>query len=343
MNNITDDEGMFIEVKFKLMITWFEHNVIWINLKENNLLNILAKEEIEDLWMPQMMFENADSIRPLMIDDVALIYVKKITEGEVLRYPDEINDQTYFNSSQNPLHYERKYQKKLYCDFNFFWFPFDTQTCGIKLRLFDSLSDDVILQAGSVDFSGDQHLLQFTIVGWNIARSSDGMISTTLYFQRDFMNHFATTFLPSLGILMIAQCTIYFKAEHFKTSIPVALTALLGKLCYSNSVIFIKILLLVLFTLYSRVARSLPTTSYIKMIEIWLLFHIVVLFLIFFILFLEEHKPSHRVNISKKNVSAKFPNIDKDFLNKFANIFLPFIVCAFVSSFFLICLLVYYL
>ena len=65
---------MVIEVKFKLMITWFEDNVIWINLKENKHMNILSKEEIADLWMPQMMFENADSIQPLLIDNLALIY-----------------------------------------------------------------------------------------------------------------------------------------------------------------------------------------------------------------------------------------------------------------------------
>ena len=288
-----------------------------------------------------MMFENADSIQPLLIDNLALIYAIKRTEGKVLRYPDEINDQTYFNSSQNPLYYERKYQQKLHCEFNFFWYPFDTQTCGIQIRLFDSLSDDVQLQSGFVNFTGETHLLQFTVIGWKMVNSSGGIVSAMLTFHRDYTNQLATTFLPSLCILMIAQCTLYFKSEHFKTSIPVALTALLGKL---SLIIFSALILLlpVLFTLYSRVAMSLPGTSYIKMIEIWLLFHILILFLIFFILFLEEHKPSPVVNISQKNIAAKFPNVDKDLLNRFSSIYLPFIICVFVTSFFLICLTVYY-
>ena len=43
------------------------------------------------------------------------------------------------------------------------------------------------------------------------------------------MNHLMTTFIPSLCILTIAQATVYFKTEHFKTSVPLAVSALLGK------------------------------------------------------------------------------------------------------------------
>ena len=43
------------------------------------------------------------------------------------------------------------------------------------------------------------------------------------------MNHLMTNFIPSLCILTIAQATVYFKTEHFKTSVPVAVSALLGK------------------------------------------------------------------------------------------------------------------
>ena len=226
---ISDDDDMFMEVRFKLMLFWYDSNVIWINLKEKKNLNVLSKEEIGQLWMPQMMFENADSIKPLILDDSALLSVNKESKGEVLQYPDEINDQMYFNSSENPLEYERKYQLKLYCDFDFLWFPFDTQECGIKLKLFDAQSADVSLEPGSINFTGEQNLLQFKVIGWKISKNKDGMVEARMTFQRDYTNHFATTFLPSLCILMIAQCTLYFKSEHFKTSIPVTLTSMLGK------------------------------------------------------------------------------------------------------------------
>ena len=46
--------------------------------------------------------------------------------------------------------------------------------------------------------------------------------------KRNPVNQLMTTYIPSLFILAIAQITVYFKNEHFKTSVPVAVTSLLG-------------------------------------------------------------------------------------------------------------------
>ena len=43
-------------------------------------------------------------------------------------------------------------------------------------------------------------------------------------------------------------------------------------------------------TLYSNVDNSLPTTSYMKVVEWWLLYHILIPILLFFILFVDNHR-----------------------------------------------------
>ena len=43
-------------------------------------------------------------------------------------------------------------------------------------------------------------------------------------------------------------------------------------------------------TLYSNVDKSLPTTSYMKVVEWWLLYHILIPILLFFVLFLDNHR-----------------------------------------------------
>ena len=43
-------------------------------------------------------------------------------------------------------------------------------------------------------------------------------------------------------------------------------------------------------TLYANVDKALPTTSYMKVVEWWLLYHIIVPIIIFFILFLDNHR-----------------------------------------------------
>ena len=51
--------------------------------------------------------------------------------------------------------------------------------------------------------------------------------------------HLITTFIPSLCILTIAQATVYFKTEHFKTSVPVAVSALLGKSFSTQQILYL--------------------------------------------------------------------------------------------------------
>ena len=220
---------MSVEVRFKLMLSWFDANVKWINLKEDKSLNILSRDSVDLLWMPQIAFENADGIRNLLIDEFALVSINKNSDGQVLQYPDEVDIQEYFLSSENPIEYERKYHQILHCDFEFFWYPFDKQNCGIKLKLFDSIANDVTLIPTFINYTGNQELLQFNVINWNMIKSEDGVVEGQLSFQRNYVNHFATTFLPCFCILLISLYTLYFKSEHFKTSVPVTITSMLGK------------------------------------------------------------------------------------------------------------------
>ena len=177
-----------------------------MNLKTNTNLNILSKEEIDLLWIPKRVFANADTIQPMVYDESAIVSVHRKTNGKVLLYPEETNEEMYFNSSENPLQYQREYQQKFYCDFNFRWYPFDTQECGVKLKIFDSMSDTVELKPWSVDYSGVPELLQFVVIGWDIHKNEgDGIMEAKLTFQRNFSNHFATTFLPSFCLLLITE------------------------------------------------------------------------------------------------------------------------------------------
>ena len=43
------------------------------------------------------------------------------------------------------LQHVPRYQQRFYCDFDFRWFPFDSQTCGIQILNHDTLKVAVIL------------------------------------------------------------------------------------------------------------------------------------------------------------------------------------------------------
>ena len=125
------------------------------------------------------------------------------------------------------------------------------------------------------------------------------------------------------------QATLYFSKEHFKTSIPVSITAML-----------------VMYTLNNSVASKLPQTSTIKFIDIWIIYGLFIHFLIIILLVLIEHIPgpnnlvfvetSKQVEIPKTNLSAK------DAMKMFAQKVLPIFEIVFIVSYSICALVIYY-
>ena len=73
--------------------------------------------------------------------------------------------------------------------------------------------------------------------------------------QRKIMSELMTTYLPSILLLMITFATTFFKPIYFEAALTVNLTNML-----------------VMTTIFTSVMDRLPTTSYLKMIDIWLIF-----------------------------------------------------------------------
>ena len=73
--------------------------------------------------------------------------------------------------------------------------------------------------------------------------------------KRKIMSEMMTTFLPSILLLMITFAPTFFKPVYFEAALTVNLTNML-----------------VMTTIFTSVMDRLPTTSYLKMIDIWLIF-----------------------------------------------------------------------
>ena len=103
---------MFVELQFLLHLEWFDHQVKWVNLKEDTSKNVLLDSEVSQLWIPEVMFQNSDNILPVPLDMASVVAVKKITEGNSSIYPKELNRAVYFHGSKNSIIYSRRFQNK---------------------------------------------------------------------------------------------------------------------------------------------------------------------------------------------------------------------------------------
>ena len=115
--------------------------------------------------------------------------------------------------------------------------------------------------------------------------------------------------------------TLYFKPEHFKTSVPVAITSML-----------------VMYTLNQSISAKLPQTSYVKFIDVWLLFGLIQPFFIIIMLVIMEHFPNQKTDVVMYKEDLK----NYYFLRLLAKVVLPSIALMFISMYFVVALFYYY-
>ena len=116
------------------------------------------------------------------------------------------------------------------------------QVCSIQLELPGQLQSVAQLTAGLAAYLGPGEITQFRILGVSLqAGRGDHGVEVELRLARRYNFHLATTFFPSLTLMAVCQTTLYFKSanstysnlsmlvrsEHFKTSVPVAITSML--------------------------------------------------------------------------------------------------------------------
>ena len=119
-------------------------------------------------------------------------------------------------------------------------------------------------------------LTMFTIIQQSLVyRKKDKLdigIKMVIVLQRKVMSELITTFLPTIMLICISFATIFFKEEYFEAAVGTNLT-----------------IMLVMTTIFTGKADSLPPTAYIKHIDLWLIMGQLIPFLEVIIITLRYH------------------------------------------------------
>jgi len=280
----------FWQTKVVFDLLWFDQRLLMQNLKEDDHFNILADEERQLIWFPEIIFGNNDEVKRMVLDKKADIIVKR----EGVGYENDLSDLTaaeLFDGFDNPFLYSRTYSTKFECDFNLKSYPFDTQECVIILKVPKAQLGDINITAHNIKYSGPKDLPQFEVESVN-TKNSDGEAIFIMKFQRKFSYHLISVYIPSLSLFIISLVTMHIDIEHFEATIMVHLTAML-----------------VVYTLFQAISVSLPKTAYIKLMDVWLLFGLVLPFVSFILTLIEEmikNKHEKRVEPNElRGMSAK--------------------------------------
>ena len=224
-------------------------------------MNLLIQEDVETLWLPLITYANTDNKETtrLGMQNEWSTTIKVMREGNITRGGIEVIDEVeIFHGDQNPLVMRQVYTKTFQCQYDFVLYPFDTQTCAIRMDTSEEDLDVVKLIPNKLIMAESTDLTLFTIkslsLGYtNTSRKKDG-VSMKVSLKRKVMNELLTTYLPSILLMIITFATTFFKPFFFEAALSVNLTTML-----------------VMTTIFISKMEGLPPTSATKMIDYWLI------------------------------------------------------------------------
>ena len=249
INNIQEINSS-VQFRFVVYLTWFESRLEFLNLVANQT-NKLTPEEKELIWIPKLIFYNTEMRLETVLDKNTEISVKR--EGDF----ESLQNKRVYKGQENPIISERFYVTKFICVYDMAWYPFDTQRCSMVF-VGDRNSEDFLeFQIKQLNFLGRRELTQYFVKKDSIFKSSvDGRkaIQIEIVLGRRLLFIILTIFAPTLILNLVGHTSSYFKEFFFEAVISINVTVML-----------------VLTTMLINVSNNLPQTSYIKMIDIWLL------------------------------------------------------------------------
>lgn len=304
-----DDISMTVALQFRIILQWIDGRLNFRHLHTKKK-TILTDSEMGRLWIPQYQLADVDGGRPEVLErvlsvsrasspvfpdhnsvimgqiissvhfciTVMLIY-KMVSFHLVhiylckspilyhvvslffslLSFPD-----WSYPGFNNSLVLDVEHLARFACTFELFLYPFDVQRCSFQLRLSAAYDENVQLSSTNrtVVYNGSPGLVMF-----NVQNIKIGPYDSEQYLVVEFELHrrqgmiLLSTFLPSMLLLLVSWATLFVKLEALNVRAVMSLTTLL-----------------VLYTLSTNTSRLLPATTTIKLVDIWFLFIIVLLF-----------------------------------------------------------------
>ena len=132
------------------------------------------------------------------------------------------------------------------------------QVCSIDLVVGDLERRTVALLPHLLAMEQDRDMTLFTItdISWSFRHPGEPShgLNMVLVLKRKITSEMMTTYFPSALLMLITYATTFFKPYFFEAALSVNLTTML-----------------VMTTIFISKMEGLPTTSYTKMIDFWLI------------------------------------------------------------------------
>ena len=145
-----------IDFSFIITLEWNDTRVRYHNLKNESIRNKLSLEEVEELWLPYIIYKNTDDTETTKLGDdwttdvmVNRTYENTFPRGEgweewnrkrdgkddfIRSSLEEVDETEIFHGATNTLIMNQTYTRSFQCEYDLHHYPFDTQVIRPRLK-----------------------------------------------------------------------------------------------------------------------------------------------------------------------------------------------------------------
>lgn len=242
-----------VDLYFRM--SWRDHRISY-PVCEDRAFVIIAQKELDRIWMP----------------DIYYGMEKKASRHHVLLR----NGGMRLAKRNNWIYFTERLTITNFCAFDFRYFPMDRQLCSMPLESYihHAVYTNVSFDQPGIYFNNFKFKIpQYTLSdvrgeSCNYDYEFDGnslnqtCVQATFVFDRQFSYYFVQMYLPSILIVLVSFLSFWVPVENVPGRVALGVTSLLT-----------------LATQFTTMQRSLPPVSYMKAMDVWMFFCIVVVFL----------------------------------------------------------------
>ena len=223
---ISEQTETFIS-KISFTRNWFDRRLMYKNLKNavGTRLNAFSSDESEAIWYPRISFHNVRSSDDIKEIDKWRSSLEVIPHEEFAFLAED--NMHIFEGSKNALSLTKEFNINWKCEYDYHWYPFDTQVCKMELT---STDFNTTLRPSGLKYNHKISLSCYTISKIRMCKSvltNMNAIVVEVTLERPIVNFLLTVFVPTILLVIISFTARFFAEDYIDMVIQVNLTILL--------------------------------------------------------------------------------------------------------------------
>ncbi|XP_071537664.1 uncharacterized protein [Panulirus ornatus] len=259
-----DTLNMEVSLDYTVQLSWLDPRLTFSNLKPPPKVNIVLVEDEKKVWVPEVNYPTGNGAMRLRQQTFT---VRRLGDPQPDDVSQSIQDKV-FHGTNASLVLTWKIHMPFTCNMQLLYYPFDVQVCVIPVVMASASVEYLVFEKPVAEYLGEKALTEvevgeISVIVKNTTGDSMSSAVVSVKLRRRYAFFMTSTYFPTMLLLLVGYGTLYISLAMLQVRSIMSLTTLL-----------------VLTSLYTQTAASLPKTSYLKAIDIWLLYCIIVLVII---------------------------------------------------------------